>query len=368
MASASPPAIELTTFPLQTLSPLQPSACDEDIHAVISYGLAFQQQNLVVNQHGKFCTSTDKKHYLVKFEGCFFRGFGEVFFGPKVVNSSFYPTTFLTLGNKLLRTSGLKESEKVATALNNKLVDYKATINTNTTIMWGKTTHHPNITQFNTIKEHITPKTQHPLIAMDVDYCLCYKKVLYDSFLGFHSDKGNQHGKVAQQPAEPNFNLISFWKSITSVYPTAQLVLLTNGSKTEKKLNEAGIPLPEGAMILEASKAERQTKVYVNKGQRLWDYIDSKGENFSECHVIDDDLDCLMNVADKMHENKVRCHTYHYIRQYRQKCYSLALENEKSPCNETEALKQLCSEDKKHIAPLAAQNLLLNATGRSTQF
>ena len=359
MASAS---LKTVASPYQ----LKPYITTPAIQASIEYGAAFPQIYFKVSANGAFCDSTStaqgEKVYLVKYLGDCFQGVDEAFFGETLVNSTLFPTTAFTWFKKKLKTTGIEQAENTARLLNQQLANYKIDLQKNSTIEWGKVTHHPNIMYLNDIIKTI--ETESPLIALDVDFSLIYKARFYDSFLGEYYNRVDNTGKPLLEPTEPNFDFDSFCKDIKQKAPNAVFILLTNGRGTQKKFEKAELTLPEDITILEPrtdSDSQQQNQLTdLHKGKRLFDYLSLENKKFTEIHFLDDDYDFLTDVAKMMNTLSSLCsyHTYHYIRQYRQSCFQIARSNLPQFFEETEALQMLCKEDKRHVAPLAAQNLL----------
>ena len=359
MASAS---LETVASPYQ----LKPYITTPAIQASIEYGAAFPQIYFKVSANGAHCDSTStaqgEKVYLVKYLGDCFKGVDEAFFGEYLVNSAFFPTTAFTWFKKKLKTTGIEQAENTAGLLNQQLANYKIGLQKDSTIEWGKVTHHPNIMYLNAIIKTI--ETESPLIALDVDFSLIYKAIFYDSYLGEYFNRVDKAGKPLLEPTEPNFDFDSFCKEIKRKAPNAVFILLTNGRGTQKKFEKAGLTLPEDITILEPStdNNEQGKLTDLHKGKRLLNYLYSKNKTFTEIHFLDDDYDFLTDVANMMNSLPLSSlcpyHTYHYIRQYRQSCFQIARSNLPQFFEETKALQMLCKEDKRHVAPLAAQNLL----------
>ncbi len=363
MATAQTPPTGLaaaTTFAL---------GCDPGLKKVIDYGIAFEQEQIAVNKHGHFYGSDNTEKYMVKFEGEYFRGYHSSFFSERIVNSSIYPTKALTWFATVLSSPGLKEAEAVAGKLNVKLAEYKISVKKCEQVVtrWAFIHHHPNVISIHTITRFI--KTEVPLIVLDVDFCLIYTQKKYMPVLGFYSEgAGDERNQPRPETTEPDFDFQTFLDDIQRKASKSEVIFLTNGGQPRKRLAQAGVILPEGMAVLEPPKKLalikdiNERRIAADKGTRLKQYISDRGIGFTAVHALDDDLGCLEQVAEQIEQLRLAGHTYHYIRQYRQSCYHLALaDSDVSSEEEVTALKSICEKNNEHIASLAAQRILLPA-------
>ena len=262
------------------------------------------------------------------------------------------------------------EQQATSKKLNHSLKKYKTSITHCCLVMSKNNTlnYYENVIRISDIRKNI--KGCEPLIIINADYCLTFKKAEYCyPALGVPL----QYVKNERELVEPDLKITQLFNDITQKVPSAKILILSSTPNLRKKLEFVGIHINNDCVTIvePCTLKDRLPEAAVwnqyTLERKVEFCLDRNIANMvpSSIHMICHEQETLWT-AGKLCARRAPCHLYHYIRvidqKYRDIAHYIHLEREKSKLKgykQNMGLREYSWYDPNCVRFLAARQVLL---------